>query len=80
MHVYENQYFRKLLQIHKNTGMHDLYSNYLKVRKQVKLALKDYLVEGENLGYYPNPPKMSDIEIISLSVTSECSFGKPILV
>lgn len=72
MHNVENQYFRKLPQIHKNTAMHDLYTNYLKVRKHVKAAMKEYLVDGKNLEFYPNSPKMSDLEIISLSITSEC--------
>ena len=52
--------------------MHDLYANYSKVRRQVKVALKQNLVDGENLRFYPNPPNMSDVEIISLSITAEC--------
>jgi IS5 family transposase len=51
--------------------MHDLYSIYVKVRKSVKEALKQYLVSGQNLAIYPNPPKMCDLDIISLSVTAE---------
>jgi len=72
MHIIEIQYFRKLLQIQKNTVMHDLYTNYIKVRRSVKAALKQNLVDGQNLQFYPNPPKMNDVEIISLSITSEC--------
>ena len=52
--------------------MHDLYTNYIKVRTQVSAALKENLVDGKNLRFYPNPPKMSDLEIISLSITAEC--------
>lgn len=72
MHIIEIQYFRKSLKIHKNTAMHDLYSNYTKIRTHVKDALKDNLVGQDNLSFYPNPPKMSDVEIISLSITAEC--------
>lgn len=52
--------------------MHDLYANYSKVRRQVKVVLKQNLVDGKNLRFYPNPPNMSDVEIISLSITAEC--------
>ena len=52
--------------------MHDLYSIYTKVLKQVKLCLKQYLVDGQNMRHYSNAPKMSDVEIISLAITSEC--------
>ena len=72
MHIVENQYFRRSLQILNNTAMHDLVTNYFKIRKHVKAALKDYLVDGKNLTFYPNPSKMSDLEIITLSITSEC--------
>ena len=57
---------------HKNTVMHDLYSIYVKVRMTLKKALKQNLVKGQNLRIYNNPPKMSDLAIISLSITSEC--------
>ena len=52
--------------------MHDLKSNYLKIKKQVRLALKDSLDQRDNLHFYPNSPKMSDLEIISLAITAEC--------
>ena len=31
--------------------MHDLVTNYFKIRKHVKAALKDYLVDGKNLKF-----------------------------
>lgn len=34
--------------------------------------LEDYLVDGQNVRNYSNVPKMSDVEIISLALTSEC--------
>lgn len=52
--------------------MHDLYSIYIKVRKTLKTALKQYLVKGQNLRHYSNPPKMSDLAILSLAITAEC--------
>lgn len=72
MHIVENQYFRFLLQNLKSTAMHDLYTNYAKIRKFVKSVLKQYLVDGQNVRFYPNSPKMSDVEIISLAITAEC--------
>jgi hypothetical protein len=38
----------------------------------VSKALKEYLVQAGNLKFYSNAPKMSDVEIISLSITAEC--------
>ena len=64
MHIVEIQYFRKSLQILNADSMHDLYPIYLKVRRHVKAALKDYLVQGDNLNIYPNLPRMSDLELI----------------
>ncbi|MEN0051939.1 MAG: IS982 family transposase [Bacteroidota bacterium] len=52
--------------------MHDLHSNYIKVHEHVKQALKENLVQGDNLQFYSNPPKMSDVAVISLALTAEC--------
>lgn len=52
--------------------MHDLRTIYFKVKKEVSKVLKDYLVDAGNLKFYSNAPKMNDVEIISLSITSEC--------
>ena len=51
--------------------MHDLFSIYTKVRRLVKTALKQCLVNGQNLRFYPNPPKKNDVEILALSITAE---------
>lgn len=72
MHFIEIQYFRVLPQTQKNTAMHDLPANYLKIFDLVKEALEEYLADGKNLQFYPNAPKMSDVEIISLAITAEC--------
>lgn len=72
MQLFNNQYLKEITTNQKATDMHDLYSIYKKVRKTLKAALKQNLVGDENLIFYPNKPKMSDLEILSLSITSEC--------
>lgn len=56
----------------KYTNMHDLKAIYDKVKEYLQTYTKDYFVYGENTRMYPNPPKMTDLEIISLSITAEC--------
>jgi len=51
--------------------MHDLYSIYIKVFKTVESLAKEYFVYGENHKFYPNPPRMSDLAIVSLVITAE---------
>ncbi len=68
----ENQYFSFLPQNFKSTAMHDLFTNYTKIRRFVRTALKQYLVEGQNVRFYSNSSKMSDVEVISLAITAEC--------
>lgn len=72
MHIVDFQYLEEITTNLKDTRMHDLASIYRKVRKTVKRSLKQYLVDGGNLRFYPNPPKMNDIEVISLAITAEC--------
>lgn len=71
MQLIDIQYFKEITTNLKSTIMHDLKRIYKKVRSHVRLSLKHYLVEGQNLRYYPNPPKMCDVDIISLSIASE---------
>ena len=52
--------------------MHDLSSIYCKVKKTIKKQAKEYFVFEENMQFYPVKPKLSDLEIIALSVTAEC--------
>lgn len=66
-----NQYFKNYLTNSKNTIMHDLYSIYTKVKTSLKAIAKDYFVFGENTRFYPNSPKLSDLSVISLSITAE---------
>lgn len=72
MHLIDFQYLKEITTNQKGTDMHDLYSIYAKVKKCIAKSLKQYLVDGKNVRFYPHKPKMSDIEIISLSITSEC--------
>ena len=72
MQLFNNQYLKEITTNQKATDMHDLYSIYKKVRKTLKAALKQNLVGDGNLIFYSNKPKMSDLEILSLSITSEC--------
>lgn len=72
MQLIEYQYFKEITTNLKSTVMHDLNRIYKNVRKHVRLSLKHYLVEGQNLRFYPNRPKMNDVDIIALSITSEC--------
>jgi hypothetical protein len=51
--------------------MHDLIANYNKIAKVVEKFFNNDLNEQGNFRYYPNPPKMSDKQIISLSLCAE---------
>lgn len=55
----------------KNTDLYDLKSNYTKVFKTLKHVAKEYFVYGENHRFYPNPPKMSDLAVVSLVLSKE---------
>ena len=72
VHIIDFQYTKSYSKSAKNTDMHDLYSIYTKVRNQLREVLKQNLVNGQNLRYYPHPPKMSDLDILNLSIASEC--------
>jgi hypothetical protein len=51
--------------------MHNLRSNFDKFLDLTKSAFKDRINDSGNLIFYPNLPKMTDCEIIALSLTSE---------
>jgi hypothetical protein len=72
MHLTNNQYLRYYSNNINDIAMHDLIAIYYKVRTCILRAAEDYFVHGENHRFYPNPPKMSDLDIISLSITAEC--------
>jgi len=52
--------------------MHDLKVIYNKVEKTLKQVTKEYFVFDGNIKKYPNKPKLSDLQVISLAITSEC--------
>ena len=72
MHIIDYKYLSVITTKQEDTFMHDLVTIYRKVRKTLKFALKPYLDSVGNLNFYPHPPKMSDLEILSLSITAEC--------
>jgi hypothetical protein len=71
MHWIVNQYLSEITTNQKATAMHDLGSIYDKVFKLTKDATKDYLADSKNFKFYPNPPKMSDLQIVALAIASE---------
>lgn len=71
VHIIDLQYFRNYLTNSKNTDMHDLVSIYKKVKRILAIVAKDYLVYGENIRHYSNPPRMSDLSVVSLAITAE---------
>ena len=72
MHMIDYQYLKEITTNQKDTCMHDLYVIYRKVKRCVRSVTKEYLDFSENVEFYPNAPKMSDLEIISLAITAEC--------
>ncbi len=48
--------------------MHDLIANYNKIAKVVEKFVKNDLNEEGSFRYYSNPPKISDKQIIALSI------------
>ncbi len=51
--------------------MHNLNTNFDKFFNITKSVFKDRLNDSGNLFFYPNKPKLTDCEIIALSVTGE---------
>ena len=51
--------------------MHNLKTNFDKILQISKLALSEYLLPNGNFFTYRHLPKLSDIEVVALSITSE---------
>jgi len=68
----ESQYIRVYLTNLKYAKMHDLKAIYCKVEQTLKKLTKEYFEYGGNTQFYPNKPKMTDLEVIALSITAEC--------
>lgn len=71
MHNTDKQYIRCNICDNKTSIMHNLRSNFDKFLDLTKYVFKDRINSSGNLKYYSNRPKMSDCEIIALSLTSE---------
>ena len=71
MQFFGNQNFKEISTNLKPTDMHDLKSNYTKIRRTLKTVAKDCFDSDGNHRYYPNAPSMSDLEIISLTLATE---------
>ena len=67
----DKQYIRSIIYHNKTSIMHNLRSNFGNFFDQTKSAFKDRIIGSRNLIFYPNKPKMTDCEIIALSLTSE---------
>ena len=72
MHIVEIQYLVDYSTNLKATAMHDLATIYGKVRNTIQSRTKNFFDGAGNTRTYPNPPKMSDLEVISLAITAEC--------
>lgn len=51
--------------------MHNLKTNFDKFSELVQLFLKDEILPSGNFKKYPNPPKMTDVDILALTLCSE---------
>lgn len=73
MHVTESQYINSVnSHINAIKNMHDLRVNFQKMLHIINAALKQDINQDGNLCFYPRKPKLSDTEIIALSLCQEC--------
>ena len=71
MHNTDKQYIRCIIYHNKTSAMHNLRTNFDKFFDLTKSILKERINSSGNLRFYSNKPKMTDCEIIALSLTSE---------
>jgi Transposase DDE domain len=71
MHITDIQYIGNRIHHKFISDMHNLKTNFDKFFNITKSVFKDRLNESDNFFLYPNKPKLSDCEIIALSVTGE---------
>jgi hypothetical protein len=71
VHNTDKQYFRLIIVPPKINLMHNLKTNFDKILSITKSFFSNNLNEYGNFRNYPNKPKMSDCEIIALTLTSE---------
>ena len=73
MHITENQCLNSVnSHINAIKHMHDLTVNFQKMLQITNSALKQDMNQDGNLHFYPRKPKLSDTEIIALSLGQEC--------
>jgi len=73
IHITENQYLNSVnSHINAIKHMHDLKANFLKMLQITNAALKNEVNQDGNVHLYPRKPKLSDTEIIALSLCQEC--------
>lgn len=73
MHITENQYLNSInSHINAIKDMHDLTVNFQKMLQITTTVLKQNIDKDGNLYFYPRKPKLSDAEIIALSLCQEC--------
>lgn len=71
MHNTGIQYIRNGIHHKPISDMHNLKTNFDKFFNITKSVFKDHLNEYDNFKFYPHRPKLSDCEIIALSITGE---------
>jgi len=71
MHNTDKQYIRSVNHHKYTSNMHNLKTNFDKFFNITKSVFEDRLNQSYNFFFYPNKPKLSDCEIIALSVTGE---------
>ena len=73
MHITEIQYLNSInSHINAIRFMHDLTVNFQKMLQITNSTLKEDVNQDGNLHFYPRKPKLSDTEIIALSLCQEC--------
>lgn len=73
MHVTDNQYLNSVnSHINAIEHMHDLTVNFRKMLQITNSTLIQDVNQDGNLRFYPRKPKLSDTEIIALSLCQEC--------
>ncbi len=71
VHYIENQYIKEYLTPIKFFFMHNLSSNFYLFLDITKSVFKSSINVDGNFKFYPSPPKLSDCQIIALSITAE---------
>jgi hypothetical protein len=67
----DNQYIKEYLTPIKCFFMHNLSSNFYLFLDTTKSVFKSSITADGNFKFYPRQPKLSDCEILALSVTAE---------